>query len=103
AALSGIIVAHAADDASTAFQKAYERLTESCRQIERLLADYRDAKARLVQAQRASTASSGDDGGSAASMIVALCRTTMTSARSSQLEAYLNCEEGDLACPVRGE
>lgn len=112
AALSAITLAHAADDPASDFEKADERLNESFRQIEQRLADDPDAKSRLVHAQRAWIAfrdaecifqSSGDDGGSAAPMIVAVCKATLTSARNAQLEAYLNCEEGDLACPVPGE
>ncbi len=42
-------------------------------------------------------------GGSAYPMLVAQCRTRMTQERTRQLQVYLTCEEGDLACPVPGK
>jgi hypothetical protein len=33
-------------------------------------------------------------------MVVAECRQELTEARTRQLDAYLHCQEGDLACPV---
>jgi hypothetical protein len=33
-------------------------------------------------------------------MVLAECQTTMTKAREQRLRAYLDCREGDLACPL---
>ncbi len=44
--------------------------------------------------------SAGVSGGSAAPMIWAMCLDGQTKARVKDLKAYLNCEEGDLSCPV---
>ncbi|HEY4191496.1 MAG TPA: lysozyme inhibitor LprI family protein [Mesorhizobium sp.] len=91
------------------FQKADKALNRNFKQIVTRLSDDPSGKARLVRSQRAWVAfrdaecafqSSGDDGGSAAPMIVATCRTDLTTQRTKQLRAYLNCEEGDLSCPV---
>jgi len=38
-------------------------------------------------------------GGSARSMVVSQCLATLTEQRVKQLRFYLNCPEGDLACP----
>lgn len=84
-------------------------LNQTFKQIQKRLADDANGKARLVKAQRGWIAfrdaectfqSSGDDGGTAAPMVAALCRSDLTKARTKQLKAYLNCQEGDLACPV---
>lgn len=98
-----------ADDPAADFTKADKALNAAFKGIEQRLTDDPAGKERLIKAQRAWIAfrdaectfqSSGDDGGSAAPMVVAACRTTLTEDRTKQLEAYLDCEEGDLACPV---
>lgn len=110
--LAGLAAAFASDDLSADFQQADKALNEAFRQIEHRLADDPGAKSRLVHAQRAWIAfrdaectfqSSGEDGGSAAPMVIMACQTTLTAERTGQLKAYLNCEEGDLACPVPSE
>ncbi|MBN9071719.1 MAG: DUF1311 domain-containing protein [Rhizobiales bacterium] len=110
--LAGLVAAHASDDPAADFRKADKALNETFRQIERRLADDPDAKARLVQAQRSWISfrdaecdfqSGGADGGSVAPMVVATCKAALTSERDDQLKAYLDCEEGDLACPVPSE
>lgn len=101
--------ADASDNPSADFQKADKELNETFKQIERRLADDAASKERLVHAQRAWIAfrdaecifqSSGEDGGSVAPTIIALCQAGMTSDRTEQLKVYLNCEEGDMSCPV---
>lgn len=66
------------------------------------------AEQRLRNAQRAwlafrdaecSLQALGADGGSAQSMVVSQCMATLTEQRVRQLRFYLNCGEGDLACP----
>lgn len=111
--LLGLSTAHASDDPLAdpfaGFKKADKELNETFKQIEHRLADDPAAKDRLVHAQRAWIAfrdaectfqSSGEDGGTVAPSIVALCQTGLTSDRTDQLKVYLNCEEGDLSCPV---
>lgn len=109
AMLTGTIGAFASDDPAADLKKADHELNLAYKQIETRLADDHDAKSRLVHAQRAWIAfrdaecvfqSGGEDGGSIAPTIVAVCDTALTTARTQQLKAYLNCEEGDLSCPV---
>lgn len=109
AILSGTIASFASDDPAADLKKADHELNLTYKQIEARLADDHAAKSRLIHAQRAWIAfrdaectfqSSGDDGGSIAPMIVATCDTALTTDRTQQLKAYLNCEEGDLSCPV---
>ncbi|MEI5681238.1 DUF1311 domain-containing protein [Mesorhizobium sp. CGMCC 1.15528] len=99
-------------DPASDFKKADQALNQTFKQIQKRIADDADGKARLVTAQRAWIAfrnaectfqSSGDDGGSAAPMVAAACQAELTKNRTKQLKAYLNCQEGDLACPVPAE
>jgi uncharacterized protein YecT (DUF1311 family) len=102
----------AADNPAADLAKADQTLNAAFKQIEHRLSDDANGKQRLIKAQRAWIAfrdaectfqSSGDDGGSAAPMIIASCRTNLTVERTKQLKAYLNCQEGDLSCPVPSE
>ena len=43
---------------------------------------------------------SGIDGGSAQSEIIAGCLLNHTKTRIKQIDYYINCQEGDLSCPV---
>lgn len=52
----------------------------------------RDADCALI--------SSGTEGGSIQPMIHAQCLTDKTVERTAWLESLLNCEEGDLSCPL---
>lgn len=108
ATLSLAATAALADPASD-LKRADQTLNQTFKQIQKRLTDDSGGKARLVKAQRAWIAfrnaectfqSSGDDGGSAAPMVAAACQAELTRDRSRQLKAYLNCQEGDLACPV---
>jgi len=56
--------------------------------------DFRDAECRFN--------ASSVEGGSAQPMVYSLCLTDVTARRSSELGAYLKCEEGDLSCPASG-
>jgi uncharacterized protein YecT (DUF1311 family) len=98
-------------DPGSDLKKADQALNQTFRKIQKRLDD-EAGKARLVKAQRAWIAfrdaectfqSSGDDGGSAAPMVAAACQADLTRDRTRQLKAYLNCQEGDLACPVPSE
>jgi uncharacterized protein YecT (DUF1311 family) len=99
-------------DPGADLKKADQALNQTFKKIQKRLDDDAGGKARLVKAQRAWIAfrdaectfqSSGDDGGSAAPMVAAGCRADLTNDRTKQLKAYLNCQEGDLACPVPSE
>lgn len=48
-------------------------------------------------------AASGVEGGSVYPEIVASCDTDLTEKRIADFNAYLNCKEGDMGCPVPGE
>lgn len=96
--------------ADTAYRAADAALNERYRQIVARLEDNPDAHKLLVAAQRAwidfrdrecAFAASGVAGGSIYPMIVSDCLTTLTEARSAQLANYLDCEEGDLGCPIQ--
>ena len=88
---------------------ADQTLNQTYQRIIKRLSDDNDGRSRLVKAQKAWVAfrdaectfqSSGDDGGTAAPMVAAQCQATLTQQRTKQLKAYLNCQEGDLSCPV---
>ncbi len=95
--------------AEAAFEASDAELNSQYKKIVRLLADDPDAKAALVDAQRAwitfrdadcAFAASGVAGGSAYPMIYANCLDGTTQQRIGDLDYYLNCQEGDLSCPV---
>lgn len=99
-------------DPGSDLKKADQALNLTFKKVQKRLDDDAGGKARLVKAQRAWIAfrnaectfrSSGDDGGSAAPMVAAGCQADLTKDRTRQLKAYLNCQEGDLACPVPSE
>lgn len=53
---------------------------------------FRDAECTFATSQTA--------GGSAHPMAYNICLTDLTQKRSDQILQYLNCEEGDVSCPV---
>jgi uncharacterized protein YecT (DUF1311 family) len=95
--------------AASAYKKTDAALNATYKQIMgRLKGDEATAKS-LVTAQRAWIAyrdaecdflTSGAAGGTIQPMLVAQCLDTLTSQRVDDLKALLNCEEGDLSCPV---
>ncbi|TSD85424.1 DUF1311 domain-containing protein [Mycobacterium sp. KBS0706] len=95
--------------AGDAYKKADAALNAAYKQVMARLKDSEAAAKSLVAAQRAWIAyrdaecdfmSSGVEGGSARPMIVAQCLEQETTRRTDDLKALLNCEEGDLSCPV---
>jgi uncharacterized protein YecT (DUF1311 family) len=91
------------------FKAADAALNRTYAEIQKRLADDADGKKRLTVAQKAwigfrdaecdfQTFNSRD--GSIYPMIVSECLTAMTKKRTEELKVYLNCEEGDLTCPV---
>lgn len=95
--------------AGDAYKKADAALNAAYKQVMARLKDSDAAAKSLVAAQRAWIAyrdaecdfmSSGVEGGSARPMVVAQCLEQLTTQRADDLKALLNCEEGDLSCPV---
>jgi uncharacterized protein YecT (DUF1311 family) len=76
------------------------------------LSDLPEFHAALTKAQRAwivyrdaecAFATSAVADGSAYPLVANGCLTDLTEARTQDLEAFLQCEEGDLSCPVPSE
>lgn len=95
--------------AAASLRKADAALNDVYRQIMSRLRNDEDAKRRITAAQRAwigfrdaecTFAASKGAGGSAYGMVVASCKDELTAARVKRLQTYLECEEGDLSCPV---
>lgn len=95
--------------ADAALKKSDQTLNELYKQIEARLSDDADTKKLLVQAQRdwirfrdaeCDFQTAGAAGGSVVPMLVAQCMDDLTQSRIEDFESYLNCEEGELSCPV---
>lgn len=95
--------------ASAAFTKADDRLNALYRQITARLKDDGETRGLLVAAQRAwitfrdaecTFLTSPAAQGSIHPMLVAQCREALTLKRVAELEPLLDCEEGDMSCPV---
>jgi uncharacterized protein YecT (DUF1311 family) len=95
--------------ADTAFKETDKKLNELYKQIETRLKDDADAKKLLIQAQRdwvkfrdaeCSFQTAEAAGGSMMPMLIAQCMDGQTQSRVKDFEGYLNCEEGDMSCPV---
>lgn len=91
------------------YQKLDAELNKAYRSVGARLAGNDKKKQLLTSAQRAwiefrdnecRFAASGVEGGSVYSTAVASCAANLTAARIAALRAYLNCPEGDVACPV---
>ncbi len=91
------------------FKVEDDRLNRAYREILLRLSDSPDDKSRLQAAQRAwiafrdaecAFATDGSKDGSIYPLLLLSCRSNLTKSRTMQLEAYLNCEEGDMSCPV---
>jgi uncharacterized protein YecT (DUF1311 family) len=95
--------------ADKAYQASDAELNALYHRIEQRLADDKDTWKLLIKAQHAwlgfrdaecRFSSSGADGGRAYPMIQSMCLDGLTRKRVEELNAYLNCEEGDMSCPV---
>lgn len=95
--------------AAAGFKAEDSRLNKTYREIVGRLADDPDGKKLLVTAQRGwiafrdaecAFATAGSAGGSIHPMLVSDCLADITKARAAQLATYLECEEGDMSCPV---
>jgi uncharacterized protein YecT (DUF1311 family) len=94
------------------YKAADAKLNKTYSEIMKRLSDDADGRKLLQAAQRAwiafrdaecnfSTADS--QGGSIHPMLESGCLQGLTEARTEQLGSYLNCEEGDMSCPVPAE
>jgi len=95
--------------AGKALKKSDAELNVVYKQIEQRLKDDAGTTKLLVTAQRSWVAfrdaectfsNSRSADGSVYPMIYAMCIDGLTQLRTEQLKAYLNCEEGDMSCPV---
>ena len=95
--------------AEQSYETSDAELNRLYRQIEQRLGDDGEIKELLIQTDRAwvafrdnecAFASSAVVGGSAYPMTKAMCFDELTANRIEDLRQYLNCEEGDLGCPV---
>jgi len=88
--------------ADAALNRAYLKIQGRLKKdpaAERLLVTAQKAWLRFRDAECTFSASPSMDG-SIYPMLIATCRAALTNARTQQLEAYLNCREGELSCPV---
>jgi uncharacterized protein YecT (DUF1311 family) len=92
-----------------AFKTSDAELNKLYKEITARLKDDADKTRLLVATQRAWVAfrdaecdfqASAVSGGSAAPMIRSMCLDGQTTRRIEDFKAYLNCEEGDMSCPV---
>ena len=95
--------------AGKSFKKSDAELNKLYGAITKRLKDDADTTKLLVTAQRAwigfrdaecTFSSSGSAEGSVYPMIYAGCLDGLTQRRIDDLKGYLNCEEGDMSCPV---
>lgn len=91
------------------FEAADKALNAAYHEVVRRIGSDHETRTALTAAQRAwITFRDGEcafqaksaEGGSIYPMIMAGCEATLTEARTEQLKAYLDCEEGDMSCPV---
>lgn len=95
--------------AAQAHEKADRKLNETYKEIADRLADEPAIKAALTKSQRAwiafrdaecDFANAQSRGGTLHNSLMQQCLTGLTEQRSESLQAYLQCEEGDMSCPV---
>ncbi len=88
-------------DLNAAYQSVTSRLAKDTTKLTQLQAAqkawlfFRDAECAF--------SSAGTTGGSAYPMVLSQCLDKLTQARTKELRAYLQCEEGDMSCPVPGK
>jgi uncharacterized protein YecT (DUF1311 family) len=95
--------------ANADYKAADAKLNKAYGEIVKRLADDAESKKLLQKSQRdwiafrdAECAFSTNDskGGSIYPMLMSQCLAGLTAARTEQLSGYLNCQEGDLSCPL---
>lgn len=95
--------------AAQAYQASDAELNALFHEIRQRLGDDADARRLLRDAERAwgafrdaecMFAASAAAGGSAYPMVYDLCLDDLTQKRIADFRQYLDCEEGDMSCPV---
>jgi uncharacterized protein YecT (DUF1311 family) len=95
--------------AGDAYDEADRKLNETYKQIADRLADAPEIKASLKKAQRAwitfrdaecEFTNAQAVGGSLYGALITQCLAELTEQRAEMLQTYLQCEEGDMSCPV---
>lgn len=95
--------------AGKAYKAADDELNKTYKEIQARLRDDEATSKLLVASQKAWIAfrdaectfsTSAAAGGSIYPMLQDFCLAGLTSQRSEGLKPYLNCEEGDMSCPV---
>jgi uncharacterized protein YecT (DUF1311 family) len=95
--------------AGAEYKSADDKLNETYGEIVKRLADDAEGKKMLQAAQRAwiafrdaecAFANDHSKDGSIYPLLMGQCLTALTQTRTDQLGAYLNCQEGDMSCPV---
>lgn len=91
------------------YREADKKLNEAYRDTISRLMESAESKKKLITSQRAWIAfrdaecnfvASSVGEGSAAPMVMQGCMEDLTNKRTDDLNKYLNCPEGDLACPL---
>lgn len=77
---------------ATVLQRAPESTRTLLKTAQQKWAALRDADCELL--------ASGTEGGSAQPMVRSQCLADKTEERTAWLESLLNCDEGDLSCPI---
>ncbi len=94
------------------YRKSDKDLNDAYRSVVERLKDDSIKTTKLQAAQKAwlffrdaecAFSSGGTSGGSVYPMVLSLCLDKLTQARTKELRAYLQCEEGDTSCPVPGK
>jgi len=95
--------------AGAEYKSADDNLNKTYGEIVKRLADDAEGRKMLQAAQRAWIAfrdaecvfaNDHSKDGSIYPLLMGQCLTGLTQTRTDQLGAYLNCEEGDMSCPV---
>ncbi|KXF74865.1 urease-associated protein [Paramesorhizobium deserti] len=95
--------------ADASFKKSDKKLNTLYKQIEARLKDDADTRKLLIKAQQdwvkfrdaeCTFQTAGAAGGSVMPMLTAQCMDGLTQSRVKDFESYLNCQEGDMSCPV---
>ncbi|MBB3936314.1 lysozyme inhibitor LprI family protein [Aureimonas phyllosphaerae] len=93
------------DTADETLNALYAKVRERLKGEDQRLTALRDAQRAWIAYRDSECAfrSSAVDGGSAQPMVEAQCKSEKTARRSADLQDYLDCEEGDMACPLPAE
>lgn len=94
------------------YRAADAKLNRAYGEVLKFLGDGAEGKDLLKKSQRAWIAfrdaectfrTADSAGGSIHPMLYSGCLQELTESRTTQLKAYLDCEEGDLSCPQGGQ